>query len=230
MKIYFIRHGDPNYKDNCLTPLGHLQAEALAERLLASGKKFTALYTSKYGRAVETAEHTADKLGMPVTVLDFMHEISSGSHDMEKEEKLKFSPWLCGRELVEQGTALPSFNPEGFRYWEEGLFKESYERVVNGFDEWMKELGFVREGLCYRVTKKNSDRLLVFAHGGSISCLIAHFMGMNPFAITQYFHIHCTSITTVHFHGDEGELCIPKFETINDHVHMEDIVYTEPQE
>ena len=29
MKLILIRHGDPNYKDNCLTPLGHAQAECL---------------------------------------------------------------------------------------------------------------------------------------------------------------------------------------------------------
>ena len=31
MKIYFVRHGHPNYELDCLTPLGHRQAEAAAE-------------------------------------------------------------------------------------------------------------------------------------------------------------------------------------------------------
>ena len=75
MRIYFIRHGDPNYKDNCLTPLGHQQAEALAERWAVSAEKVDRIYSSKFGRAVETAEPTAAKLGLPVEILDFMHEI-----------------------------------------------------------------------------------------------------------------------------------------------------------
>lgn len=33
MKIYFIRHGHPNYKKDCLTELGHLQAAAAAIEL-----------------------------------------------------------------------------------------------------------------------------------------------------------------------------------------------------
>lgn len=30
MKIYFVRHGEPNYQMNCLTELGHKQAAAAA--------------------------------------------------------------------------------------------------------------------------------------------------------------------------------------------------------
>ena len=33
MKIYFVRHGDPNYRHDCLTELGHKQAQAAAKRL-----------------------------------------------------------------------------------------------------------------------------------------------------------------------------------------------------
>lgn len=31
MKIVFVRHGHPNYEKDCLTKLGHAQAEAAAE-------------------------------------------------------------------------------------------------------------------------------------------------------------------------------------------------------
>ena len=230
MKILFIRHGDPNYKDNCLTPLGHLQAEALAERLAADGKKYDRIYTSNYGRAVETAEHTAQKLGMPVTVLDFMHEISSGLPEMTKEEKREYSPWVAAEQLVRQGYVLAQYDFDGFKYWNEGRFRESHLRVTSGFDGWMKELGYEREGLCYRCTAKNDETLLVFAHGGSISCLIAHFLGVNPFVATQYIRINCTAINEIWFKGEEGELVIPEIRSVNDHSHMENVVYEEPQE
>ena len=32
MRIVFVRHGHPNYKDDCLTELGHLHAKAAADR------------------------------------------------------------------------------------------------------------------------------------------------------------------------------------------------------
>ena len=45
------------HEEDCLTELGHLQAEAAAMRLKDSG--IEKIYASTYGRAVETAEHIA---------------------------------------------------------------------------------------------------------------------------------------------------------------------------
>ena len=33
MRIIFVRHGHPDYKNDCLTPLGHKQAEEAAKML-----------------------------------------------------------------------------------------------------------------------------------------------------------------------------------------------------
>ena len=33
MRIIFVRHGEPDYKNDCLTAEGHIQAEAVAKRL-----------------------------------------------------------------------------------------------------------------------------------------------------------------------------------------------------
>ena len=32
MLLYIVRHGDPNYKDDCLTDFGKVQAEAVAKK------------------------------------------------------------------------------------------------------------------------------------------------------------------------------------------------------
>ena len=37
MRILFVRHGDPDYKNDCLTELGREQAEAVSRRLLPEG-------------------------------------------------------------------------------------------------------------------------------------------------------------------------------------------------
>lgn len=37
MLLFYIRHGDPIYKPDSLTPLGHRQAEAVAKRLSLYG-------------------------------------------------------------------------------------------------------------------------------------------------------------------------------------------------
>lgn len=67
MKLLLVRHGHPNYELDCLTSLGHLQAEAAAKRLM--DKNIDLFYSSTCGRAVETAQYTAKEYGLPVTQL-----------------------------------------------------------------------------------------------------------------------------------------------------------------
>ena len=230
MKIYFIRHGDPNYKDNCLTPLGHLQAEALAERWAASSEKVDRIYSSKYGRAVETAEHTAAKLGLPVEILDFMHEISTGRPDVTDEaEKERLSPWLGSGRYLEGGMNLASADPETLDLYAETRMMENDRRVVTGFDAWFAEQGYVREGLGYRCVRKNDETVLIFAHGGSISCLLGHFIGTNAVHACCFFRIRCTGICEVQFKGEEGEFVHPAFYSVADSAHAAEIKYTEPE-
>ena len=74
MLIYFVRHGHPNYRLNCLTELGKKHAAAAAERLADAG--IEKIYASTHGRATETAEYTANLLGLEIVPCEFMREIS----------------------------------------------------------------------------------------------------------------------------------------------------------
>ena len=37
MRLILVRHGDPDYDKDCLTELGHRQADIVAQRLLEEG-------------------------------------------------------------------------------------------------------------------------------------------------------------------------------------------------
>ena len=76
MSILFIRHGEPDYENDCLTANGRAQAAAAAARL--KGEGITKIYSSPNGRAKETASYTAELLGLRITVLDWLHEIDWG--------------------------------------------------------------------------------------------------------------------------------------------------------
>jgi broad specificity phosphatase PhoE len=62
MRFLFIRHGEPDYINDCLTPTGRLQAEAAAKRL--AGEGICEIFASPLGRAQETAGYTAEALGL----------------------------------------------------------------------------------------------------------------------------------------------------------------------
>ena len=73
MRIVFVRHGDPNYELDCLTPKGKLQAKAAAQRLLREG--IEEVWSSIMGRAKETADAFSEASGLPYKTLDFMREL-----------------------------------------------------------------------------------------------------------------------------------------------------------
>ena len=72
MIFYYIRHGDPIYNPNSLTPLGERQAEALAKRLAVYG--LDKIYASTSERAILTAKPTCELLKKEMELLDFANE------------------------------------------------------------------------------------------------------------------------------------------------------------
>lgn len=72
MILYIIRHADPDYAHNTITPLGKEEALALGQRM--SRVKLDRIYTSPLGRAIDTARPTMLALGMENTVLDWTAE------------------------------------------------------------------------------------------------------------------------------------------------------------
>ena len=76
MRILIIRHGDPNYKDDCLTEKGKREANLLAEKL--KKEKIDYLYSSPLGRAKETCETYAKAVGREkdIVVKDWLKEFN----------------------------------------------------------------------------------------------------------------------------------------------------------
>ena len=70
MRIYFVRHGEPNYEKDCLTETGKKQAMAVANCLKDLG--IEKVFSSTNDRALETASYTAKLLGLDVVPCDFM--------------------------------------------------------------------------------------------------------------------------------------------------------------
>ena len=60
MIFYYIRHGDPIYDPDSLTPLGRRQAEAAGKRLSVFG--VDKIYASSSTRAIQTSQPTCEML------------------------------------------------------------------------------------------------------------------------------------------------------------------------
>ena len=72
MRIIFIRHGDPDYKNDTLTEKGWREAKLLAERVCKWPVK--EFYCSPLGRAKDTASCSLEKMNRKATIYEWLQE------------------------------------------------------------------------------------------------------------------------------------------------------------
>lgn len=219
MRIIFVRHAQPDYKQDCLTPIGHLQAQAAAERL--KDEPIAKIYSSTCGRAIETAEYVARQKGLAIEEkFDFMRELRWGRLD-DIPIAHNGQPWFTVGEMVRTGQSV--VKPE----WQtEEPFSKNLkllalvEPIAQSFDQLLSSYGLDREGEYYRVRRCDESTIAMVSHAGSSSMALSHLFNLPfPFfcaAISPAF----TAITVVTFLGKPGELVSPRFELVNDARHI----------
>lgn len=218
MKIILVRHGHPDYENDCLTPLGHEQAAKAAIRLKDEG--IEKIYSSPFGRAYETAMHTAKVLSQDVTKLDFMHEIKWGSSD-GKEIYREGHPWDTSLYAISLGHSLMDEEWTKTSPFSNNVVFSEVERVAAESDKWFETLGYRREGANYRVIGDNTQRTIaLFSHGGSSSALLSHMLNLPFFYLCRAICPDFTAITVLSFSDEKGILTAPMIEIANDSRHI----------
>lgn len=220
MRIYFIRHGHPNYKLDCLTEIGHLQAAACAKHL--KNKGIQKIFSSPQGRAKETAAYTAKELGLPVETLEFARELRWHSKT-EEPIYMDGHPWRIADDMVLKGENLLDENwPESNRF-SSSVISEHVKRVTDGLDAWLKTFGYEREGNFYRVVGDNTAQTVaMFGHAGASSAALSHLLNAALPWILQ-LRLEFTSITRIDLETEKGSLTFPKLMLLNDADHLEEI-------
>lgn len=218
MKLIFVRHGHPDYENDCLTPLGHRHAAQAALRLKDEG--IEQIFSSPYGRAYETAQHLANALSKDITKLDFMREIRWGSSD-GNEVYADGHPWDTSLFAIAQGFSL--MDEEWLKHppFCNNIVFSELERVARESDNWLESLGYRREGTNYRVIGENTDRTIaLFSHGGSSSALFAHMLNLPFFYLCRALCPDFTAVTVLTLSDETGTLTAPTIEIANDSRHI----------
>ena len=215
MRIIFVRHGHPNYEDDCLTPLGRLQAAAAAERV--RNEKIDRIYSSTRGRAYQTAEYAANLLGLPITKVEYMQEISWCGDDAVFS---RGQPWSCSTDILcKQGIKeLAEDVWRSHEYFVSPL-QESVQESVEGFDALLAEFGYIRSGDVYRCENPSHETIAIYSHAGSSSAVMSHLINMS----FPHFCVTCgpdfTSVTVFNMVEYDG-VAYPMIEIMNDHRHI----------
>ena len=204
MRIIFVRHGEPDYAHDCLTEQGRIQAQEAAKRLLGEG--IGEIYSSPLGRAAETAAATAGVLDLPVRTLDYMRELHWGSID-GTPLPMDGHPWDLADLLAGEGWNLNNLDWRKHAYFKNNLVTAEADHVARMTDEWLRTLGYERNGAYYRCVRPDSGQKTValFSHGGSSAAAMGHILNLPfPYAC-GLFHLEFTGITVIrldrHIHG-----------------------------
>lgn len=206
MKILIIRHGEPDYALDSLTPQGFKEVDLLAEKL--GREPISAIYCSPLGRAQRTAEPTAKALGMEIEILPWLREFNGQIGDFEHPGKTRF-PWnlpprfwmgqpeLYDREAWKQNAIV-----------REGNMVQRWEETVADFNALLERYGCRREesGL-YRCENNPDTTIALFCHFGMGMLLVGYLAHISPFMMWQNFFMPTSSVTTlVTEEREKGEL------------------------
>lgn len=216
MRIVFVRHGDPNYSEDCLTETGRRQAERAAQRVEREG--IGKIYSSSCGRAYETATYAAQRLGMGITKLDFMREIAWGG-----EEGLYCDghPWICADDMfVRDGLSPCDDLWKEHRHFKNNRVLHCLDDVSAEFDRLLERHGYSREGRLYRCVRENLETVAVYSHQGSSSVVISHLLGLSFAYFCAVCPLELTSVSVLSLNAPVGETAVPKIEILNDARHI----------
>ena len=197
MKLVIIRHGDPDYSIDSLTPTGWKEARLLAERVSKWDVK--AFYTSPLGRARDTAKPTLEKMGREATVLPWLREfpphINRGGGNYKGED-------CCWDWLPQDWTSNDQFYDK--KAWLDvpvyavSDVPNEYKKVTDGLDELLEAHGYKRENNYYRVLNASSDTVVLFCHFGLECVLLSHLLGVSPMVMWHGFCAAPSSVTTLY--------------------------------
>ena len=223
MLLFYIRHGEPVYKPDSLTPNGELQAEAIGRRLAKYG--VDRVFSSTSNRAIQTARPTCRLLNKELTQLEFCRERHSFDAVAIENEQGKRG-WMFENDRCRRLFTDPSVLSLGSNWYEHPAFGENQigeklERIYHQADDFLRELGYDHErGVGrYKVLRSNRERVALFAHQG-FGLLFMSFLLDIPFPqFCNHFDLCHSSMTVIDFQ-EIGEYAIPKLLTVSNDGHL----------
>lgn len=211
MRIYLVRHADPDYELNTITPQGHLEARALAQSL--KREALDLIYTSPMGRARETARYTLEATGLQAGIEAWTAEF--------EDFRVNVEPWgsLAGWQIPGELVRAPreAQQPEVLRA---PHIAAVIEKMQCASDAFLARHGYVREGGRYRVAERHQKKIAVFCHNGFGLTWLAHLLELPAPLVWTGFWLPPSSVTTILFEERSEQWAVPRCIGLGDVSHL----------
>ena len=217
MRFHLIRHADPDYANNTITPAGHLEAQALAVRMKRMGLDH--IYASPLGRAIHTMQYSADALGLTHAIEDWTAELQDC--DLTLAPWGKMAMWdIPGERIRAQAPYATADDWHTHELFADPRFKAAFARIGFASDAFFARHGYVRDHGRYRIERPTREKIAVFCHGGLGLCWLAHLLEIPLPLMVAGFHLPPSSVTTVLFDERLNEWAVPRCVGLGDTSHL----------
>ncbi len=193
MKILIIRHAEPDYSIDSLTPKGRVEAKLLSEKLIKLDIKD--FYVSVLGRAKDTAEYTLQKLGRTAYICEWLKEFPSIIDRPDRPDSIVWD-WLP-EDWTKREEAFSFADWKNISEFQNSNVFEEYTLVTTEFDKVLANHGYVRNGHFYNAVSPNEDTIVFFCHFGVECVLLSHLLNISPMLLWHGFCALPSSVTTV---------------------------------
>lgn len=224
MIFYYVRHGDPIYDPDSLTPLGLRQAEAAAKRLALYG--VDKIFSSTSNRAILTAKPTCEMLKKEPVLLDFANEAYAWRDLSFKRDDGQGATWLFqNNRIVElfNSKEVRCLGDEWYRHpeFKDYDYEKGINRVYDDSDAFFADLGYehIRHTGKYKVRESHDQRVALFAHQGFGLAFLSCLLDIPYPMFCTHFDITHTGVTVIEFREENG-YCVPKILTLSSDSHL----------
>lgn len=224
MLFYLVRHGDPIYKPDSLTPLGELQAAAVAKRLAVHG--IDRVFSSPLNRARQTAQPTCDLVKKEMTVLDWCSEHDAFAALSVTDPAEGKKKWMFSIDEMFAFLNSDEIRSLGERWYEHPRFAETQAQtflahLCDESDALFASLGYEHDRVAgvYRAVAPTDERVALFAHQGFGLAFLSCLLNIPYPHFVTHFNIQHSGVTAIEFRN-RGGIVVPYVLQLSSDAHL----------
>ena len=205
MLLFYVRHGEPIYDPDSLTPFGHEQANALVSRMKVCNP--SKIFASSSNRAMQTAQPTCEALGTKMNILDWCNEKYAAQTFWYKDDSC--SSWMFAHPVTKRLLASNEIRALDREWYTHPFLAEKMPQLKTGIDRiqgevdaFMSSLGYRHVENGYIAEQPNDDRVALFAHQGFGLAFLSALLDIPYPMMALRFDMGHSGVTVIELKGD----------------------------